>query len=53
MDIIEYFIYAIFFVILLMVFRNEFMNLYEDFNSHFYKNTNNLNTICDSCNQNL
>lgn len=41
MDIIEFFIYGIFFVILFLVFRNEFT-------SHFYKNN-----TCDSCKQDL
>jgi hypothetical protein len=53
MDIIEFFIYGIFFVILFMVFRNEFMNLGEEFTSHFLNNINNTNTTCDSCKQGL
>jgi hypothetical protein len=56
MDIIEFFIYGIFFIILFIVFRNEFMNIDEEFTSYFYKNNNNnnnSNTTCDSCKQGL
>jgi len=51
MDVIEFFIYVIFFVILFIVFKNEFMNLCEEFTSHFLNNINNTNTTCDTCKQ--
>lgn len=50
MDIIEIFIYGIFFVILFIVFRNEFMNLGEKFTTHFFYNFNNTNNTNNSCN---
>lgn len=52
MDIIEFFIYGIFFAILFIVFRNEFMNLGEEFTSHF-SNYMGTNTTCNSCKQGL
>lgn len=36
---------------LLYYFKNEFINLYEEFTSHFLNNIN--NTTCDSCKQDL
>ena len=53
MNIIDFFVYGIFFVILFIVFRNEFMNLSERFTSHFLNDINKSNTNCDSCKQGL